>query len=310
MSLESLISPLYEMMLLSTPIIFATIGEIYAERSGILNLGIEGIMSLGAAIAFVVTYTTRNIALGILAALIAGGLLASIHAFISITFNANQVISGLALAMLGLGLSSFIGKNYVGLRLELMLQPIKIPLLSSIPLIGPVFFNQDILVYTAYILTVVLWFLLYKTKWGLYIRAVGENPYAADSMGINIYVVRYLCTVFGGMLAGLGGAYITVAYMHTWREGITMGKGWAAVALVIFAFWNPLRGFLASLFFGGIEVAAIELYSLYGLNTHLTNMIPYAAIIIVMILSASEIMKKRIGAPASLGKPFIREKRR
>jgi len=310
MSLESLISPLYEMVLLSTPIIFATIGEIYAERSGILNLGIEGIMSLGAAIAFVVTYVTGNVALGILVALIAGGLLALIHAFISITFNANQVISGLALAMLGLGLSSFIGKNYVGLRLELILQPIKIPLLSSIPLIGPVFFNQDILVYTAYILTFVLWFLLYKTKWGLYIRAVGENPYAADSMGINIYIVRYLCTVFGGMLAGLGGSYITVAYMHTWRESITMGKGWVAVALVIFAFWDPLKGLLASLFFGGIEVAAIELYSLYGLNTHLTNMIPYVAIIVVMIFSASEKMKKRIGAPASLGKPFIREKRR
>ena len=207
MSLESLISPLYEMILLSTPIIFATIGEIYAERSGILNLGIEGIMSLGAAIAFVIAYTTGNITLGIFLALVAGGLLALIHALVSINFNANQVISGLALAMLGLGLSSFVGKKYVGLRLELMLQPIKIPLLSSIPLIGPVFFNQDILVYTAYILTIALWFLLYKTKWGLYIRAVGENPYAADSMGINIYLVRYLCTVFGGMLAGLGGAY-------------------------------------------------------------------------------------------------------
>ncbi|MHA1593993.1 MAG: ABC transporter permease [Candidatus Baldrarchaeia archaeon] len=309
MSIEAtIVSILRSIIYISTPILLATLGEIYAERSGVLNLGIEGIMSMGAVCAFIITFTTGNPLLGVLISLIVGAILAFIHAFVSASLNANQVVSGLALAMFGLGLSSTIGQRYVGEVLRNYLKPVPVPVLSQIPIIGPAFFVQDIIVYMSYVLVVVLWFILFKTRWGLYIRAVGENPYTADAMGVNVIFVRYVCVILGGALAGLGGAYITLAYMPTWIEGITMGKGWIAIALVILAMWDPLKGFLATYFFCGVMVVAIRV-QVFGANPYIINSIPYIATIIVMILGASETLRRRIGAPAALCKPFIREER-
>jgi len=191
-----------------TPLLLATLGEIYAERSGVLNLGVEGMMIIGSITAFSIALITSNPWLGIILAAIAGGILALIHAFASITLRANQIVSGLAITMFGLGLSGLLGKNYVGLPLPSHIRPVPIPFLSNIPVLGPFLFKHDLLVYISLILVPILWIILFKTKVGINIRSVGENPAAADALGVNVYRIRYFCVIFGGVLAGLAGAYL------------------------------------------------------------------------------------------------------
>ncbi|RLG40319.1 MAG: ABC transporter permease [Thermoproteota archaeon] len=288
-----------------TPLLYATVGEIYAERSGIMNLGVEGMMIMGAVSGYGVGIITGNPWLAILTAGLVGALMGLIHSVLSINFRVNQVVSGLALTMFGLGLSSLAGAKYIGVPKRASLTTVKIPFLSKIPVIGEVLFNQDPIVYASFIVVPFLWFFLFKTKAGIIIRSVGENPAAADALGVKIYLVRHLCTVFGGFMAGLAGAYLSVVYTPAWVENMTAGRGWIAVALTIFSLWNPLRAMLGAYLFGGVEAVQFNLQA-YGIPPDILGMMPYLLTILVMVFGAEERIRKRLGAPSALGVPYVR----
>jgi len=291
-----------------TPLLFGTLGEIYAERSGVLNLGVEGMMIMGAMTAFAVTLDTGNPWLGILAAALMGGLLSLIHAFVSITLRGNQVVSGLALTMFGLGLSGLMGRKYIGTPLPARIHALNIPVLKDIPILGPLLFRFDPLVYLSVALVPILWFVLFKTQLGISIRSVGEDPATADALGVNVYGIRYLCVFLGGMLAGIGGAYLSTVYTPSWIEGMTAGAGWIVIALTIFALWSPVRALLGAYLFGGVKVLQYRLQPL-GISPNLLNTLPFILTILVLLAATGEVMRKRIGAPAALGLPYSREER-
>jgi len=300
-----------------TSLLYATIGEIYAERSGILNLGVEGMMMVGAVAAFAVGYHTGSLVLALITALIAGALMASIHAFLSISLRANQVVSGLTLTLFGTGLASFLGQRLGpgGSRLVGLVGPslerLPVPVLSQLPIVGSSFFNQDVLTYGLYALVPLAWWYLYRTRPGLYMRSVGENPQTSDAMGIRVGANRYFYTVVGGALAGLGGAHLSLAYTKGWTENITGGRGWIAVALVIFAMWDPLRAVIGAALFGGINAVQFRMQAAgTTIPAALLNMLPYiATIVVLVIITWWETLRKRIGAPAALGVPYAREEK-
>ena len=288
-----------------TPLLFATLGEIYAERSGVLNLGVEGMMIIGALSAFAVAYTTGNPWLGVLVSAVVGGAFSLIHAFASVTLRANQVVSGLALTMLGLGLSGVLGRAWEGWPLLTPLREVTVPGLSRIPVLGPALFEgQNPLVYIGMGVAVLLWFVLYKTRIGIAIRAVGEDPATADSLGINVARVRYLCVVVGGVLAGVGGGYLSVAYRPSWTDGMTAGMGWIVIALTIFAFWNPLLGLFGAYFFAMLFHLSFRLQA--WLAPELLKTMPYVLAIVVLIVVARGTLQKRMGAPSALTIPYTR----
>lgn len=291
-----------------TPLLYGTLGEVTAERAGVLNLGVEGMLIVGAVTAFGVTNSTGNIWLGLAAAALAGGLLALVHAFASITLRVNQVVSGLALTMLGLGLSGLVGKKFIGMPPRTRFAPLAIPGFSDLPVIGPLLFRYDPLVYLAIVLAPILWFMMYKTRWGITLRSVGESPATADALGVNVFLVRYLAVFFGGLMAGLGGAYLSVVYTTAWIEGMTAGAGWIVIALTIFALWDPLRAMLGAYLFGGVRVLQYRLQPL-GISPNLLNMLPFIFTILVLMLSTGEVMRRRVGAPAALMQPYTREER-
>lgn len=291
-----------------TPLLYGTLGEVIAERSGVLNLGVEGMMIMGAVTAFGVTHATGNVWLGITAAMLVGGLLALVHAFASITLRVNQVVSGLALTMLGLGTSGLIGKRYIGTPLAVRPESLRFPILSDLPILGPLLFQFDALVYLAILLVPLLWFVLYKTRWGITLRSVGESPATADALGINVFLVRYLAVFFGGMMAGIGGAYLSIVYAPAWIEGMTAGAGWIVIGLTIFALWDPVRALIGAYLFGGVRVLQYRLQPL-GISPPLLNTLPYILTILVLLISAGETLRKRIGAPAALMLPYAREER-
>jgi general nucleoside transport system permease protein len=291
-----------------TPLLYGTLGEVYAERSGVLNLGVEGMMIMGAVSGFAVAQTTGNVWLGIAAAAVVGGLMALIHAFASVSLRVNQVVSGLALTMLGLGMSGMIGKRFVGQPLSVRLQPVHIPVLSDLPIVGELLFRFDVLVYLSVLLVPVLWFVLYKTRLGVTLRSVGENPSAADALGVNVTFVRYAAVTFGGMMAGVGGAYLSISYAPAWIEGMTAGAGWIVIALTIFAIWDPRRALLGAYLFGGVRVLQFRLQPL-GISPNLLNMLPYLLTILVLLLISGQAAKRRIGAPAALMTAYSREDR-
>ena len=299
-------------------LVYATVGEIYTERSGILNLGLEGMMLMGAVSSFAVAYYTGSLILAVLMAMFIGGLLALTHAFLTVTMRANQVVSGLSITLFGSGLASFLGQrlgpaensHYLVGLVGPKFTPIAVPGLSQLPLVGPIF-NQDPLTYILYLLVPAAWFYLYKTRAGLELRAVGENPRTADAMGVDVVKVRYLYTTIGGMLTGLGGAHLSLAYTPGWSENITGGRGWIVIALVIFAMWNPARAVLGALLFGGINAVQFRLQAA-GTNIPAAylNMLPYITTIVVLVaMTWWEALSKRIGAPAALGKPYMREEK-
>ena len=299
-----------------TSLVYATVGEIYTERSGILNLGIEGMMLMSAVTSFATVYYTGSLFLAILVAMFIGGLLASIHAFLSITMRANQVVSGLSITLFGAGMASFLGQRLgpasnsnrlVGLTGE-KFEPLAIPVLNKIPVIGAVF-NQDILTYIVYLLLPLAWYYLYKTRNGLNLRAVGENPQTADAMGIDVGRVRYIYTIAGGMLVGIGGAHLSLSYAPGWSENITGGRGWIVIALVIFSMWNPARAIWGAVLFGGINAVQFRLQaSGTSIPASFLNMLPYlATIIVLVVLTWWEALSKRVGAPNALGKAYMRE---
>jgi simple sugar transport system permease protein len=298
-----------------TSLLYATLGEIYAERSGILNLGVEGMMMVGAVSSFAVGYHTGSLVLAVLTALLVGGLLALVHAFLSISLRANQVVSGLTLTLFGSGLASFLGQRLGpgGTRLVGLVGPslerLPIPGLSRLPILGTSFFDQDVLVYGLYLLVPLASWYLYKTRPGLYLRAVGENPQTADAMGIRVGANRYAYTALGGALAGLGGAHLSLAYTKGWTENITGGRGWIAVALVIFATWDPLRAVIGAALFGGINAVQFRMQAAgTTIPAALLNMLPYIATIAVLVaITWWETLRKRVGAPAALALPYARE---
>ncbi len=299
-----------------TPILYGALGEIFAERSGILNLGVEGMMLIGALTGIVASLATNNVWVGAVAAMGAGGLLSLIHAFISITLRGDQVVSGLALTIFGAGLSAFLGFPYVNVPSP-KFTPLAVPLLERIPFVGPAFFDHDVTVYAAYALVPLVWFWITRTRPGLHLRAVGENPAAADALGVSVVLTRYTYTVVGGVLCGMGGAALSLAYSPGWIEKMTAGWGWIAVGLVIFAAWDPWRAAFGAYLFGAISrvVFDVQMLPTAGLpqlvqvllSPEFLRMMPYAAVILILIFASREAVRKRIGAPAALGQPYTRE---
>jgi simple sugar transport system permease protein len=293
----------------SMAVLYATVGEIFAERSGILNLGVEGMMLMGALAAFATVHALQSLWAGVMAAILVGGIFALIHGFFSITLRVNQVVSGLALTLFGIGLSDFLGRQLIG-KVSLKFEPSGLFPLDRIPIVGKVLFNHHALVYPAYVLVPLAYFLLYRTRFGLQLRAIGENPSAADTVGINVIGLRYLYTIVGGALAGLGGAYLSLAYTPGWKEQMTGGQGWIAIALVIFAMWDPVRAAGGALLFGFIN--AFQFYcqaaGLTVIPSYALRMLPYLFTIgILVIITRWEAARRRVGAPGALGIPFERE---
>ncbi len=282
-----------------TPILFATIGEIFTEKGGVLNLGVEGMMMIGAFAGFIVSKITGSPVTGFLAGGFFGALLSGIHALICLEFQGNQVVSGLALTIFGTGLANYLGTPYVGDRIE-GFYIVPIPILSKIPIIGPILFNHDPLVYLSFILPVIMWFFFRNTSWGLRIRSVGEYPEAATAAGLPVKKLRWAAILTGGFLVGLGGAYLSLAYTHLWTNGLSAGRGWIAVALVIFAFWRPERAILGAYLFGGVMAFQFRLQAMgTSLPSSLLLMMPYALTIIALVFASSR--SKGSEAPGALG---------
>lgn len=293
-----------------TPLLFAALGEILTERAGVLNLGVEGMMLVGAVTGFAVDVATHNQWLAIVGAMIAGGMLALIHAFLTISLKANQVVCGLALTIFGTGISAYLGKPLVGIPAPAQFNTVAIPFLSRIPLVGRILFTQDMLVYLSFLVVGLFWFVLYKTKIGLILRAVGENPGAVDSAGINVFRVRYIAVTVGGMMAGVAGAYLSLAYSPSWLENMTAGRGWIAVALVIFAMWNPIRAIIGAYIFGIIDVLSFHFQTVgVAIPSNFLKMLPYLFTFIILIVVTRETKNRRVATPEALGLPYTREER-
>lgn len=299
MTREILISLLAATVQSGTPILYATLGEIFTERSGILNLGVEGIMLVGALAGFLGAKFTGSPVLGFLLGGVFGMGLAGIHGLVCIGFNGNQVVSGLALTILGTGLANYLGTPFIGQSAP-GFSPWPVPVLSRIPILGEIFFQHDFLIYISYLVPPLMWLFFRYTRWGLGLRAAGEHPAAAAAAGLNIYRFRWAGVLTGGFLAGLGGAYLSLAYTHLWTSGLTAGRGWIAVALVIFAFWHPLRAFLGAYLFGGVMAFQFRLQALGAdLPSSLLLMLPYGLTILVLVLSSWRARGDQ--APAFLG---------
>jgi ABC-type uncharacterized transport system permease subunit len=303
-----------------TVLLFATIGEIFAERAGVLNLGVEGMMLMGAMSAFSVAVHTGNPWLGVIVAMIVAGALGLVHGVVSIHFQADQVVSGLTLTFLGTGLSLVFGEGLSKAGAISLLPSFSIPLLDRIPALGPILFtDQSVLAYLGYLLFPLAWFYINRTRPGLHLRAVGEHPAAADALGINVYGLRYLYVFVGGVLAGLAGATISLAISPGWfSEMTTSGQGWIAVGLVIFAQWDPWRAAGGAYAFGALRRLILDLQGptvLMGFRNpffydpylgFFLQMLPYGFTILVLIIGSREAMRKRLGAPAALGIPYVR----
>lgn len=306
-----------------TVLLFASIGEIFAERSGVLNLGVEGMMLIGAMTAYRTAVQSSEPWLGVALAMLFAGLLSLLHAFVVINLQADQVVSGLAINFVGIGLSMVLGEGLSKAGAISLLPSYTVPGLSAIPFLGPILFtNQNVLVYVGFLLTPAAWFYINRTRPGMHLRAVGEYPAAADTLGINVYRLRYFYVFMGGVLAGLAGATISLAVSPGWfSELTTAGQGWIAIGIVIFAQWNPWRAAAGSYMFGALRRLILDLQGpkvLLGFanpffyNSRLgffLQMLPYALTIFILVLGSREAMKKRLGAPAALGTPYVRGER-
>ncbi len=288
---------------LATPYLLAALGEMFTQRSGVYNLGVEGIMMMGAFAGFFATLHSGSPLMGIVASLLIGALMGLLMALVSVTFKAEQGISGIGLYMLGWGLSGLLYRLYVGGITSIDgLKTIKIPLLSDIPFLGPIIFDQNVLVYTALVLVPLSGFILFKTSWGLNVRAVGNKPEAADTLGVSVERIRYQCLILGGMLAGLAGAFLTIGQANMYADNITAGRGFIAIALVYFGRWSPWGILLGSLLFSMAD-SFQSMVQVLGINFpyELAVILPYVVTIIALAISFG-----RVWAPAALGKPFQR----
>ncbi len=293
----------------STPILLATLGAIINERAGIINLGIEGLMLMGALAGFAGALASGSLLIGVLAAFIAAMLGGAIHAFITVPLKGNQIVSGLALTMFGIGLTSLFGRDLVGLTLG-GFQRLPIPGLIRLPLVGKAFFNQDILIYLSFLLVVAIGVFLFHTRWGLALRAIGEYPAVADTNGIPVSLYRFLAVTIGSGIVGLGGAYLSLAYTPMWMENMAAGRGWIAVALVIFASWKSGRALFGAYLFGGITALQLRFQAMgTTVSAHILQMMPYIFTILVLVVSTVRLKKGAARQPANLGFPYDREDR-
>jgi len=287
----------------ATPLVFAAIGELVVEKSGILNLGVEGMMIMGAIAAFATATGTGSVTLAILAGMTAGAAMGLLFGVLTLTLLSNQVATGLAVTIFGIGLSALIGHGYVGITFSGI--PKGIPLLEDIPVLGPLLFGHDIMVYLSFaVVALVAWFLK-KTHAGLVLRAVGTNHDAAHSLGYSVIAIRYMAVAFGGAMAGLGGTYLSIAYTPLWVEEMTAGRGWIALALVVFATWKPWRALAGAYVFGGITIIQLNVQGL-GVNipSQILSMLPYLATIVVLVFISRDETLVKTNAPACLGKIF------
>jgi len=289
----------------ATPLLFAALGELVTEKSGVLNLGVEGMMLAGAVVGFAVTVTTGSSFLGVLAAALAGAGMAFLFGVLTLTLAANQVATGLALTIFGIGLSALFGSGFVGVPVA-PLPKLSIAGLSDLPFFGPLLFGQDALVYLSIVaVAAVAWFLK-RSRPGMILRAVGESDLSAHSIGYNVIAVRYAAVLFGGAMAGLGGAFLSLSYTPMWAEEMTAGRGWISLALVVFASWRPWRVMLGAYLFGGVTI--LQLYAQgaggLGVPAQVMSMLPYLATVLVLTIIAAGPWKGRLDAPACLGKPF------
>ncbi|OQX28905.1 MAG: ABC transporter permease [Spirochaeta sp. LUC14_002_19_P3] len=307
--LDIIVSVLTRTIVAGTPLLLATLGEIITERAGIINLGMEGLMSTGAVTGFIVSYISGSPWLGMLAAILVCALLSAIHGFVCISLRSNQVVSGLALTMLGIGISGLWGKPYIGLPLPNRMGHLNIKGLSEIPVLGRILFSHGWYVYLSVLLGIVLWFILRHTSLGITLRSVGENPKAAESQGIAVNRVKYYAVLAGGGLAGMAGSFLSTAYSGSWNEGITAGRGWIVIALTIFALWQPGGAFLGAYLFGGIFVLQYMLQPL-GISPNILSMLPYLSTLLVLLLfGLTASGKRKMNAPATLGEPYVRGER-
>ncbi len=295
---------LASLMVASTPILLAALGELVVEKAGVLNLGVEGMMIVGAICGFAVAVETGSPALGFIGGAVGGAGLAVVFAVLTQVLLANQVATGLALTLFGLGFSALIGQGYIGIRPPATAR-IEVPLLFEIPYVGPILFRHDLMVYVSLGLVAAIWLVLRYTRTGLVLRAVGESHDAAHALGYKVVRIRILAILFGGAMAGLGGAYLSLIRVPQWTEGMTAGAGWIALALVVFASWRPWRVLLGAYLFGGIAVLQLNLQAAGSkIPVEYLSMSPYLITILVLVLISSGRSRAALNAPASLGKPF------
>lgn len=287
-----------------TPLVLAGVGELVTERSGVLNLGVEGMMLVGAVAAFIVAATTKAPWLGVSAGMLAGAALSLVFAVLTLTLMANQVAAGLALSLFGVGLSAFVGLGYVSVVID-GIKPLAISGVSDLPFFGKLLFAHSPFVYISLVLVAAAQWFLFRTRAGLIVRAVGESPESAHAIGYRVVAIRYAAVAFGGACAGLAGAYLAVAYTPLWTEGMTAGRGWIALALVVFATWKPWRVLAGAYLFGAVTLAQFQAQALgVAVPSQLLSMLPYLATILVLTLISRDAATIRLNAPASLGKPY------
>ena len=302
--MDILIPAMLTIITAATPLLYAALGELITEKSGVLNLGVEGMILLGAVCGFAVVHFTGSAVLAIAAGLLGGAALSLIFALLVLGFQASQVATGLALTIFGIGLSALLGQDLVGVAYA-GLPKVAIPLLADIPFIGALLFNHDMMVYGSFaMVAAVAWFLA-RTRAGLIVRAVGDSHDAAHAMGYPVIRIRLLATLFGGGMAGLAGAYLSLAYSPLWIENMSSGRGWIALALVVFATWRPWRALVGAYLFGGITILQLHAQALgVGIPSQVMSMLPYLATIAVLVLISRDQNKIKLNAPACIGKPF------
>ncbi|NOU84181.1 ABC transporter permease [Paenibacillus sp. LMG 31460] len=293
-----------------TPLLLAVLGGILIERSGITQLGAEGLMLMGAVTSCLVFIQTGSLALTLLCVLAVGGVLGMLHGFLCVTLHANQVVSGLAMTIFGAGLSAYLGKRVSGIPLPGAVPKVDLPWLENVPFVGKIFAHLDLFTWFSFVLVIVMHLFIHRTSWGLHLRAVGDNPATADVMGIPVIAIRYVCIIIGSMLIGLGGADLLLVYTPTWNEGMTSGRGWIAVALIIFARWNPVRALVCAYFFGVLDTLGFRVQLIGShIPSYFLKMIPYIVTILVLMFLGWRNRNKPSGAPEALGVPYIREQR-
>lgn len=308
-----IISFLAAAIVAGTPLLFATVGEIITEKAGNLNLGVEGMMLMGAVVGFQVALYSESPILAMLAAMLAGAVGALIYAILTISLRANQVVSGLTLTIFGTGFSGFMGKKLVGkvvpAAVKDVFNPVTVPGLGNIPVIGKIFFQHDLFVYLGYITAIFVGVYLYKTRFGLNLRAIGENPASADAASVNTTLYKYIHVLLGGALCGLAGAYLSLVYIPAWQDNVTAGRGWIAVALVIFATWNPYKAIIGSYLFGGMDIIGFRIQGTnFPISLYLIDMLPYLVTVIILVIISMKKSKEN-APPKALGVPFFREER-
>ncbi|MBU2870659.1 ABC transporter permease [Colwellia sp. E2M01] len=294
----------------ATPLLLATLGGILSERAGIINLGIEGMMLIGAVCAYIVSIYTDSEWLAIIFSLLGGSALGALLAFLCITLRSNQIVAGLGITLFATGLSSYLGKSFGGSQPQTQIPNLDIPWLDNIPFFGEIFSHLNWMVWISFFIAIVLYVAIFKTRWGLHLRALGDGPAAADNAGVNVYRYQYLMTIIGAALCGLAGATLILVYTPSWNDGLTSGRGWIAVALVIFSRWHPINAIFCAILFGLFETLGFKVQLYYAdIPPYFLKMMPYLTTIVVLMWVGWRNKNKPNGQPISLGKTYIREQR-